>query len=200
MTAWWSSVEFKVRFVRTPAFDWVLTSLWQVDRALFRAIHEGWRSAGLDAVMVAITTTGLGHVQGLVLLVVGLFAKAARPTVWACFWAAAVAGIVRLGIMRWADRMRPSNFAFADPFESVFGNSSFPSGHTTTSFAIAVTLVYLSRGSRPWIGWIAIAWACLVGLSRVYVGVHYPTDVLGAAALGLACASALELARRRRAA
>lgn len=60
--------------------------------------------------------------------------------------------------------------------------NSFPSGHTSAAFAFAVALC-LNLKSR-WGRALALAAAVLMGLSRVYVGVHFPTDVLAGAALG----------------
>jgi undecaprenyl-diphosphatase len=61
---------------------------------------------------------------------------------------------------------------------------SFPSGHAASSFAAAVTL------SRLWPAGGGALWvlAILVSLSRIYVGVHYPLDVIGGAILGIASA------------
>ena len=61
---------------------------------------------------------------------------------------------------------------------------SFPSGHAASAVAGAFTL------SRLWPNGRLVLWslATLVALSRIYVGVHYPLDVLGGAVLGLACA------------
>ncbi len=53
--------------------------------------------------------------------------------------------------------------------------SSFPSGHTIVSFALALPLLYYNKK----LGIIATVLAVLVGLSRVFVGVHYLSDVLG---------------------
>lgn len=57
---------------------------------------------------------------------------------------------------------------------------SFPSGHATVAFAVAFAV--LSR-DRRW-GWALVALAAFVSVSRVVVGVHYPTDILGGAVFG----------------
>lgn len=58
---------------------------------------------------------------------------------------------------------------------------SFPSGHTAASFA-SVTALYLSGERRLWI--IALVISCLIAVSRLYLYVHYPTDVLGGIIFG----------------
>lgn len=160
--------------------DW----LWKFDQNGYRALHIDLHRDWLDPFMILLTSTGLGWFQGAVLVVVGLF-RPCRGYAIAAFCAGAFSGLVRLAIMTFAGRMRPSNFDYARPLEQVFGSTSFPSGHTTTSFAIAFMIGFLLRGTdRAWIAWALFFWACLVGVSRIYVGVHYPTDVLGGAALG----------------
>ena len=64
---------------------------------------------------------------------------------------------------------------------------SFPSGHATVSFACATTLAL----AVPRLTWPLFTLATLISFSRVYVGVHYPLDVLAGAALGVAIAIAL---------
>jgi undecaprenyl-diphosphatase len=59
-----------------------------------------------------------------------------------------------------------------------------PSGHATRAFAITG---WLFKRSLPKWAIIALAWAALVCISRVYIGAHFPSDVAGGAILGLAC-------------
>lgn len=61
------------------------------------------------------------------------------------------------------------------------GEFSFPSGHTSSSFAAAVVLFMLLPKKE---GVPAMILAFLIGISRLYVGVHYPTDVLGGMVMG----------------
>jgi len=62
---------------------------------------------------------------------------------------------------------------------------SFPSGHTGAAFLLAIVLSAAVPAITPWV----FIWAFLVGLSRVYLGVHYPGDVLAGMALGILSAS-----------
>jgi undecaprenyl-diphosphatase len=80
-----------------------------------------------------------------------------------------------------------------DPLYAVH-STSFPAGHAATSFAAATLLSYVAPRAAPFL----FALAALIGFSRVYVGVHYPTDVLGGAAIGCAVGLVSVLLVRRR--
>jgi undecaprenyl-diphosphatase len=63
---------------------------------------------------------------------------------------------------------------------------SFPSGHTAAAFVIATLISHFFQALQvPVYGW-----ALLVGVSRIYLGVHYPTDILAGLAVGIICALA----------
>ena len=95
------------------------------------------------------------------------------------------------------DRARPPE---ADPglgsLVAIPDNPSFPSGHAATAFAAATAIALISPRARPY----ALALAGAVALSRVYLRVHYPLDVLAGALLGaglgaLAALAVLRLVR-----
>lgn len=65
------------------------------------------------------------------------------------------------------------------------GDFSFPSGHSCASFAAAGSFLWNCRGKWNWLRWSALALAIWIAYSRLYVGVHYPTDVLVGSAIGL---------------
>lgn len=120
-------------------------------------------------------------------------------------WAAAFAGasLIDHWLKLTIHRPRPVYAA------ALIHNSSwsFPSGHAMGSLVgygmLAYVLMLLARGKRDTQRWIAIGAAALIlaiGLSRLYLGVHYFSDVVGGYAAGLlllsACVSVVELGRR----
>ena len=62
--------------------------------------------------------------------------------------------------------------------------ASFPSGHATAYFALALAIFYINR---KW-GWWFLGAALLMGLARIFVGVHWPLDILAGALIGLGSA------------
>jgi undecaprenyl-diphosphatase len=100
-----------------------------------------------------------------------------------------------MGIKALVDRERPSqHFAAPKTLVPAPHDASFPSGHAATSFAAATILT--ATLPRFWPLWFLLAVA--IAFSRVYVGVHYPLDVVAGAALGAVIALLLLAAARLR--
>lgn len=145
---------------------------------------------------------GLSYVgtQGLVWIVIAavVAARWRRPQVLLLTLAAdAAAQVSAYGLKFATGRDRPAVvYPEPKPLVRVPGDHSFPSGHAASSFACALVLSW----SLPSLAVPLLLLAAAIAWSRVYVGVHYPLDVLGGAALGVAVAIALRLlagARRR---
>lgn len=139
-----------------------------------------------DAVMPWISRLGdkgiLWIVLGLILLLVG---KRDRETGVQILIALVFSVILcNLILKNMVDRIRP--FEWNTAVQLLVArptDPSFPSGHTSASFA-AVTVLILNR----WKGrWAAFVLALLIAFSRLYLYVHFPTDVLGGLVLGTIC-------------
>jgi undecaprenyl-diphosphatase len=64
------------------------------------------------------------------------------------------------------------------------GMYGFVSSHAANTFGFATLMTLIFRKRISWIGWCLIAWAAIVSYSRIYLGVHYPADIIGGAMLG----------------
>jgi undecaprenyl-diphosphatase len=146
------------------------------------------RVAWLDPVFVGLSVIGYFGAVWVVLAVVLSLAGRRSPAFPALLTAAGVwtADLLVLALKAVFERPRPSaTVPQADPLMGAHGYS-FPSGHAATAFAGAVVLGYLWRRGAPYFLLLATA----IAFSRVYVGVHYPADVIAGAALGAAVSAA----------
>lgn len=115
------------------------------------------------------------------------------------FAAVALSGVMINLIKPLAGRLRPKLLFEAglygfDPFRIGYEYNSFPSGHATTVFALAAALtLFFPRWRRPLFGFAAV-----VGLSRIIVGAHYLSDVMGGAYVGVMTVFLLLVLCRRR--
>lgn len=157
------------------------------DESVFKAINLGLGARWLDPIMIGFTYLGIGATQvgiGLGAILTGFAIK--KPRLRTAAYAMLVACLAALLFSQIGkficDRPRPPLLFFDIrlPDGPRFVHS-FPSGHTTVTFA--ATVVWAAYAPR--LRWILFAVAGLVGLSRVYLGVHFPFDVLYGAVLGV---------------
>jgi undecaprenyl-diphosphatase len=153
---------------------------------LVRAWIVGHRSAFFDPLMWTVSAVGRGGMVWMAIMatLVILRRRPLRALLQICLALLLAAIVVDHVLKPTIHRERPY---VAAPQIAVIGgrpdDSSFPSGHAGTSFAGAITLSMVVPGGR--VAWWALA--VIIAYSRVYLGVHYPLDVLGGATVGMAC-------------
>jgi undecaprenyl-diphosphatase len=176
----WGFVKLldKVKDKETQTFDdWAIKVMRKPDD-LSKPIGPAWlHGVGRDV-------TAIGGVAVLVLVVLGVAGFLAMRRQYHGMWfvlASAAGAIILSSALKWTvDRARPQ---LVKHLSDVY-TSSFPSGHSMMSAAIYITLGSLlarfvkERRAKIFILSMAIIITLLVGVSRVYMGVHYPTDVL----------------------
>ena len=139
----------------------------------------------LDALMCAITRLGDAGIFWILLCMVLLILPKTRRSGVILMAALLVDLVICNGILKpLVHRIRP--FDVKTGIELLVKRPidfSFPSGHTAASFA-SVMALYLAGEKRLWIP--ALVLAVLIAFSRLYLYVHYPTDVLGGVVAGLA--------------
>jgi len=147
----------------------------------------------LPDVMRDITSLGGGTVIALITLIVIFYLLLQKKYAELLLILAAVLGgtVIGLGLKEIFGRERPDLIYRLTDARSL----SFPSGHSMMSTVIYLSLAALlsriqhERKVRIYIISIALFLALIIGFSRVYLGVHYPTDVLGGWTIGLGWAS-----------
>jgi undecaprenyl-diphosphatase len=163
----------------------ILSKLQRIDANLLGYIYKQSSRRAVVPLAKAISRSGDGYLHALTPLLL-LLIDAPQANVFFVLLAAALLiertlyWLLKNGLKR----RRPQEF-FSD-FSSIITASdrfSFPSGHTSGAFLLvtASTIVY----APPFI--VLYVWACLVGLSRVVLGVHFPGDTLVGAVMGSGC-------------
>ena len=155
----------------------------------FHRLHDSAAGGFLDVFFNAITT--LGH-DGIALIIISLVLMLFKKTRKA--GSAMLAGIIvgalftNLTIKPLVSRPRPYTHLDSPVYQwwlnagaQVESDRSFPSGHTTSAMAMVTGLFCVTNKK---VSWVAFLFAVLMGMSRIYLCVHYPTDVIGGLIIG----------------
>jgi undecaprenyl-diphosphatase len=166
------------------------------DAIVFRILNLAGVNPIADAAMLLITALGVEYILGL--LIVPLWLTGRREATFDFVLVLGIVILFTLALKYGVGRQRPCEVLLDS--RTLVGHGcesrdpSFPSGHASRTFALAgfVLLRFRWRVGVP-----ALAFATLVGYSRIYLGLHWPTDVIGGALLGVAVAGLVEMMSRR---
>ena len=162
--------------------------LW--DQWLFTLINQ-WDVRLLDAFMPYYRHK-LFWVPLYVFVIAGLVFNFPKRGLWIILFAILTVGTSDTVSSKWikqsVERLRPCNEpqiqASVIARVRCGGGYSFTSSHATNHAAIASFFFFLFQGFQRWWRWLALGWAVSIGWAQVYVGVHYPLDVLVGLVLG----------------
>lgn len=182
-----TSVQALTASTSTAIQNFYMTDFYQSvlnwDANILLNLQNNVRSDLLDPVMKAITHTVDKGIFWILLSVLLLIIPKTRKMGFCSAVSLVFSIIICNGILKHA-------FARIRPYEVIDGlkcivkladDFSFPSGHTSASFASSVAIFLAADKKQKGFAAIGIAYACLVGFTRLYVGIHYPTDVIVAA-------------------
>lgn len=203
-----------IGFVAAAAMGWIFTELAEtvqsgatlvVDDSILRwmAAHQ---SPLATTTALELTALGTGAVVIMMTAVSGMFLALTGQRKAALLLVAATVGGLALNLLLKLHYHRPRPHIL--PWATNVVSSSFPSGHAMNAVIVYGTIAYLAaRLSRRWslrVTTQLLAVLVMIGIcaSRVYLGVHYPSDVLGGAIIGAAwavfCMAALESVQKLR--
>lgn len=150
---------------------------------IMQTITDWLQSPLMTQIMRFITSLGSGAILWILFFLYLYFIKKDKRTAWFLAAAVIVTSLVNDGLIKHLIN-RPRPFIDHPELPALIAHplsSSFPSGHSATSFAALTVLMTTEKPTR----WLAMAGAILIAFSRIYLHVHYPTDVLAGILLGI---------------
>lgn len=176
----------------TAAALWINTTFAAFDQNITLAVHRLYDTAGwfFTPFFEFISLLGKGGIALILLSLALMFFKKTRRFGTAMLFGIAIGAIftnlfLKIIIARprpYADESSLFYQLWLTVGQNVESDKSFPSGHTTAAFS-TMTALFLVGNKR--VSWTAFIFAFLMGLARIYLVVHFPSDVLGGLVVGV---------------
>ena len=163
----------------------MLNKIIELDKAVMIFFNKSITNSLFDFIMPIITSKDFLTVIGILLIFyLAVFCgKKGRITILVLVFAAGSSDAICAQLIKpWVGRIRPSHEfnEFINLLVSKGGKWSFPSNHAANSFAFATVLSYFFEQKKV----VLYTLASIIAFSRVYVGVHYPLDIICGAIVG----------------
>lgn len=169
-----------------------MESLLRFDLRLFFNINGQWTSPFLDAILPWLREPYVWAPLYLFLIVFAVYNFGWKGFFWIVFFIVSFAiadqtsGFLKSAV----GRLRPFNDPVLSPYVRVLvgyypRSGSFTSSHAANHFALATFCFITLRGVFRGYAWLFFFWAAIICYSQVYVGVHFPLDIVGGAVLGM---------------
>ena len=171
----------------------MIDQLIELDKELFfflNGLHAPW----LDTIIVLLSKTWVWI--PLYILLLYHILKVYKMNSWAILLAIGFTILltdqITSSFMKpFFERLRPSREPSLEGLIHIVNGYrgelfGFASSHAANTFGTAMFLTLLFRNTKPWIGWLFL-WATIVSYTRIYLGVHYPGDILAGGAIGILC-------------
>lgn len=172
--------------------------LYSIDKALFYFCNGTLANPIFDVIMPPLTDwnqswIGLAVAGILLILLTWKGGKKGRTVVVLLVPLIIISDQISSNVIKFLiERPRPCHLIDGFPvLENIHllvpcgAGFSFPSSHASNNFAFATLMSYF----YPKVRWLVFSYACLMGFSRISVGVHFPSDVMGGGLFGVFCAT-----------
>ncbi len=172
-------------------FTGLLNGILHYNIVLFYVINNGMDNSIFDLIMPLLTNFGSLIAWGLICVLIFIFGgengkKVAILGLAALFLSNAAVFVLKYVIAEPRPFLTLGHVDLLTPENEIY---SFPSGHTASSFAAATVIGlkyrFMAKGKKYRLIYPLLAFSSIIGFSRVYIGVHYPFDVVFGAAVGM---------------